>query len=142
MTARSATQTIETFPWHRFVEGPTECWLWTGHISSAGYGRISGAAYTHRVTYELLRAEIPDGLQLDHLCRNRRCGNPWHLEPVTPRVNNLRGAGPAAACAAQTQCQRGHVFDDANIYWTPNGRRQCRTCKHKRDAARWVKNAA
>jgi hypothetical protein len=124
-------KTADTFPWHRIVEGPTSCWLWTGPLSNFGYGRL-GTLYVHRLVYELMVAAIPEGLHMDHLCRNRRCCNPWHLEPVSARVNVLRGAGPSAACAAMTHCPKGHPFDEDNTYVTPAGRRQCRTCRSER----------
>jgi hypothetical protein len=75
---------------------PTGCWEWRGAIGRHGYGviglgkREQGTALVHRVTYEHLIAEIPAGLHIDHLCRNTRCANPWHMEPVTQQVNNRR----------------------------------------------------
>ena len=79
-----------------------ECWSWTGVLTKSdgkGYGRVTfrGKKYlVHRVVYEAMVAEIPAGLQLDHLCRNRTCVNPWHIEPVTGRINVLRGDNPFA----------------------------------------------
>lgn len=71
------------------------CWVWPGAKNSQGYGRIGAGgrtwAYTHRVVYEALVGPIPDGLDLDHLCRNPSCCNPAHLEPVTRTENSLRG---------------------------------------------------
>lgn len=72
----------------------TACWLWCGEINRNGYGRVwigGKRLMTHRVVYELLVGPIEDGLVLDHLCRNRRCCNPKHMEPVTVRENTLRG---------------------------------------------------
>lgn len=76
------------------LERPTgsDCWLWTGYVAAGGYGEFHLAGRTrkaHRVAYELLVGPVPEGLDLDHLCRVRRCVNPEHLEPVT-RQENLR----------------------------------------------------
>jgi hypothetical protein len=87
------------------------CWLWTGTLSSYGYGVI-GVNYktlkAHRVAYTAAVGEIPPGLHVDHLCRVRTCVNPEHLEPVTPRENILRGEGAAAKRARQSTCHLGH----------------------------------
>lgn len=113
------------------VDKGGQCWLWTGAINGHGYGHIKIAGrmqYAHRVAYELEVGPIPDGLVLDHLCRNRSCVNPDHLEPVPHRANVLRGEGATASHARQESCKRGHPFDAANTYaW--NGRRICRACR-------------
>lgn len=108
------------------------CWLWTGAIHPTGYGqmrtpgtRVSTSA--HRVVYESLVEPIAPGLVLDHLCRIRACVNPDHLEPVTHRVNLLRGVGINATNAAKTHCKHGHEFTPENTYRYGN-KRQCRTC--------------
>lgn len=93
----------------------------------------------HRKVYELLVGPIPDGMTIDHLCRNRKCCNPDHLEVVTMRENVLRGTGPTAEKYRQTHCIRGHLLSGDNLYITPQGRRECRECcrqKHKRQMAR------
>lgn len=105
------------------------CWHWTGCVNAAGYGRFKfqgRVQQAHRVAYELLVDVIPEGLQLDHLCRNRSCVNPEHLEPVTQRVNILRGEGRGAKEARQTHCIRGHSLADA--YRDKRGKRRCRPC--------------
>jgi hypothetical protein len=107
------------------------CWEWT-RGKSWGYGvHTSGGKRhkAHRFAYELLVGPIPGGLTLDHLCRNRGCVNPTHLEPVTNRENILRGSSPAATRARQTECKNGHPFDEANTYRDPRGYRECRICK-------------
>lgn len=90
---------------------PSGCWVWRGAtVGRKGYGCIrsrQGARMAHRFFYENLVGPIPDGLVLDHLCRNRLCVNPAHLEPVTDRENILRGEGLAAICAARTHCACG-----------------------------------
>lgn len=111
----------------------THCWEWQRAISGdTGYGslwhegRVRGA---HRVFYEDLVGPIPDGLEIDHLCRNRRCVNPGHLEPVTHAENMRRGA-----VATATHCKNGHEFTPENTYGRQDdhGDRQCRTCARLR----------
>ncbi|MEV8523231.1 HNH endonuclease [Streptomyces sp. NPDC052000] len=88
----------------------------------------------HRFAYEALRDAIPTGLQIDHLCRTRLCVNPWHMEPVTARVNVRRSLNPAAANARRTECVNGHPFTETNTYTPPGGRgRFCRTCRRLRN---------
>ena len=90
------------------------CWLWTGAPNvHGGYGRVRAGTttkYAHRVVYEMLVGPIPAGLTLDHLCRNPRCVNPLHLEPVSMRDNILRGEGLAAKNARMERCIRGHAL--------------------------------
>ena len=112
-----------------------ECWLWTAHTAGGGYGyyRPGGKAPmvpAHRVAYELLIGPIPDGLQLDHLCRVRACVNPDHLEAVTQTVNVLRGFSPSAEASRKIYCVRGHdLTDPANIYSDLPSRPRTRTCR-------------
>ena len=113
--------------WGRVNKTET-CWLWTGTINDQGYGISRRHFRAHRIAYELLVGPIPDGLQLDHLCRVRNCVNPDHLEPVTARTNTRRGVGFAAQRAAQTHCKREHEFTEENTYIRRNGTRLCRTC--------------
>lgn len=114
------------------------CWLWKASRYSTGYGCLmnkGGSWLAHRISYELNVGPIPEGLELDHLCRVRGCVNPAHLEPVTHRENGLRGVGQGALNARKTDCKRGHPLSGDNLYMQ-NGTRQCVTCRRARDARR------
>jgi hypothetical protein len=117
------------------------CWLWTGSINVGGYGvvtvggRSGKKLYGHRIAYELFVGPVPDGMELDHLCRNRKCVRPDHLEAVTRQVNVVRGIGPSmlgAINGAKTHCIRGHEFDEINTRIRPSGGRTCRACEKLR----------
>lgn len=119
----------------------TYCLTWTAYCLPNGYARYchdKQAAYAHRVVYEAIIGPIPTGLFIDHLCRNRACVNPWHLEPVTNRVNILRGQTVMAANATKTHCAHGHEFTTENtIRSGPDGRlRHCRSCRENTYAER------
>ena len=109
------------------VEPETGCWRWTGRIDDRGYGRYGRRSVAYRLAYELHVGAIPAGLEIDHLCRNRACVNPAHLEAVTHAENMRRGAW-----GRRTACANGHPFDGPN---TTGGRRVCRTCAHERNVA-------
>lgn len=114
-----------------------DCWTWTAAKDRDGYGVFrlpTGNAMAHRFAYELCVGPIPSGLQIDHLCRNRGCVNPEHLEPVSSRSNTMRSPVALAAInAAKSTCTRGHELD----YVRPNGNRACRTC-HAEAQRRYV----
>lgn len=123
------------------------CWLWTGRLNHIGYGRFFLTSDTprlsappHRWLYEQLTDEpFPEGQEPDHLCFNRGCVNPAHLEPVTHRENVLRGTSFMATKAAQTECVNGHPFTEENIYRRPGqpGWRACRACLRDRARERY-----
>lgn len=130
--------TIDPERFWKFVQlgEADECWPWTGTIAVTGYGAVSmRPAYrihlrAHRVAYVLEHGWIAEGLVLDHLCRNRRCCNPAHLEAVTNEENIARGdwVGIVAARRAATSCRHGHEYTDANTLFDRDGSRMCRTC--------------
>lgn len=121
--------------WLKFDENPdTGCWLWTAGVSASGYAMLSGSGTTskqaHRFAYELLVGPIPDGLDLDHLCRVRRCVNPGHVEPVTRAENIRRGARADVLRGVRTTCLHGHALDGRR----GNGDPYCLTCNRDRAA--------
>lgn len=114
---------------------PSGCWFWTGSRFSNGYGYFQvqskprKAALAHRWLYERIVGPIPDGMDLDHLCRVRHCVNPAHLEPVSRSENLRRSPGlMGQAQRKKTHCPRGHPYDETNTY-LHLGRRHCRACR-------------
>lgn len=126
------------------------CWLWIGHISVLGYGvtwtRDSSRATgwkrqsAHRCAYELFVGPIPEGMELDHLCRVRSCVNPAHLQPVTHTVNVRRGKAAevnGGRQRAKTHCAWGHEYTPENTRWASSRpHRSCRTCERAKNAHR------
>jgi hypothetical protein len=112
------------------------CWIFYGALTK-GYGEIGTGghrgrpAYAHRVAYESFVGPIPAGYHIDHLCREPRCCNPQHLEPVPHGENILRGSTFSARNKAKTHCVNGHAFDDENTY-TWHGQRKCKQCQRDR----------
>ena len=110
------------------------CWLWTAFVNPGGYGTFwmgDKLTMAHRTAYKMFVGEIPDGLELDHLCRVRSCVNPDHLEAVTSQENSQRGK---SANREKTHCPQGHEYSAENTYVTPSGHRQCRECQDRRRA--------
>lgn len=111
------------------VDKTDGCWEWLGAKTKDGHGRFrtpTSHVLAHRWAYEHLVAPIPDGLVLDHLCRNTSCVNPDHLEPVTVAENTARGIGPSAENRRKTHCPRGHAYADHAV--VREGRRRCGVC--------------
>lgn len=113
------------------------CWLWSGAVTSNGYGRFGISRrvvrWAHRVAYEHWNGPIPENLQIDHLCRVRSCVNPQHLEAVTCRTNLLRGMGFVGRQARQTHCLRGHLLEGDNLspWHLRHGQRHCQACSRE-----------
>lgn len=123
---------VERF-WTKVDKADNGCWGWIAYRDPDGYGNFSIEGRTkrsHRVAYELLISSIPEGMQLDHLCRNRGCVNPDHLEPVTCRENILRGESFQARNARKTHCLHGHLFAEYGFSSGDTSRR-CRLCHNQ-----------
>lgn len=113
------------------------CWNWLGSTCNDGYGRISTSKagkyiYAHRFSFELKNGQIPSGMTIDHICRNRKCVNPDHLRVVSNRENILSGISPSAFHAKQTHCIHGHPFSGDNLIIRKSGGRDCKECKRNR----------
>lgn len=133
-SARIATPMEKFF---KRVDKTSSCWLWTGRVDEWGYGRHSSThgpqtVLAYKWLWESLNGPVPSGRQLDHLCRTPACVRPDHLEPVTPRVNNLRSDNVSGVNARKTHCLRGHEFTAENTYWRRSGGRDCRACIRER----------
>ncbi len=131
---------LERF-WPNVIKQSIGCWEWNAALSNGygvfwAYGRQVKAA---RFAYEQAKGVIPEGLELDHLCRNKSCVNPDHLEAVTRSVNTLRGLLPLIIAnigrnhqLSKTHCPQGHPYDLLNTYFHPDGKRDCRICRQER----------
>ena len=128
MAARKRTNPIKPFDDFWIGEPNSGCWLWTGYVHKTGYGSYTLKGKTrlaHRFSYEMYVGDIPEGHDLDHLCRVRCCVNPDHLEPVSRRENLERSP---IWSGNFTHCPSGHAYDEGNTYYY-NGSRRCMACR-------------
>src|SRR5690606_644759 len=120
--------------WAKVAAGPNGCIVWTasrcgGRRPGGSYGSFTAAGRrtvgAHIWAYRTMVGPVPEGMELDHTCRNSLCVNHLHLEPVTQAENKRRQG------AATTHCPQGHEYDEANTYLDPKGKRQCRLCNNQ-----------
>lgn len=126
---------MRTLPAHFWskIDHQGDCWTWTGCKSPDGYGRflggealdLGGSRMAHRVSYTVLRGDIETGLEIDHLCQNRACVNPWHMEPVTHQENVRR------AWERATECRNGHPYTAETRVSDYQGGFRCLICRRK-----------
>jgi hypothetical protein len=116
-----------------------DCWLYARYKDVRGYGRYNKGFLVHRLMYESFIGDIPEDLEIDHLCEVTSCINPEHLEAVTHRENTIRG-GVGNWQRATTECPKGHAYDNINTYFHPkDGRRFCRECAKLRMRIHYAK---
>lgn len=135
---RRAKQPLAERLLSRVKETASGCWEWQGYTRQDGYARVTirptpttqETHLAHRLAYETWVGPIPEGLVIDHVCRNRACINPSHLEVVTQATNNQRGMAPSFQAQREQRCKRGHPYTPEHSYFGSDGRRRsCRTCE-------------
>lgn len=130
---------------HPIVDEVTGCHNWPGAMDGNGYGNLNRngrVTKAYRWYWIQRHGEIPKGLQLDHICRNRRCCNPDHLELVTPAENTRRGMAPNIIAHRENRCRRGHDFTPENSIHRADGTRTCRTCENAAQMRRYTQRKA
>jgi len=111
-----------------YEEDEAGCWIFLGKRDKKGYGTAGMHGSAHRLFYVCLVGPVPDGLQIDHLCRVKHCVNPEHMEPVTVQENLRR---KYEAMPRRTHCQRGHAYTESNTYITYRGHQECIECRKR-----------
>lgn len=143
---RKPLEVIPRIKRYTIIDPDTGCWVWQHKKNNGGYGTISvngRQMYAHRASYEAYVGRIPDGLVIDHLCRNRACVNPSHLEPVSFSENLERGVGvPQIVNRHKTHCVHGHLLSGDNLYQRNDGRRGCNVCRKLADQKRGARRKA
>lgn len=142
LTEKAVRRIVEQIHIAKPIDWPDTCFLWAGATTTSGYGQATFGGrhvYAHRLLYQLMRGQIPEGMVIDHLCRQPLCVNPAHLEVVTNAENIRRGNSPGAIAARTNRCMRGHELTPENTYIRlDNGHRMCRACRRERDRLRTV----
>lgn len=118
----------------KFQKNKSGCWEWAGYVGKHGYGQVTikGKSFkAHRLSYLLHKGELTSGLEIDHLCRNRKCINPQHLEEVTKKENQRRGLSVSGKNFRKKECANGHLFSEMNTYIRPDGGRSCKICRRR-----------
>lgn len=131
-----ANVTQEERVWSAIDSSVDGCWVWSRGTNNRGYGVIwfdGRKQLAHRVIYTMVVGPIPDGMVIDHLCRNTRCVRPDHLEAVTQLVNIARGYSPPNLNSRKTHCPAGHAYTESNTRYNKHGYRECRECKRRRN---------
>ena len=125
--------------WSKVAFRQAGCWDWMGCRVNGGYGKFWDGrnVYAHRFAYEDVVGKIPDGLTLDHLCRNHKCVRPLHLEAVSLTENQARGESVCVQNTRKTYCKHGHPFDQSNTRIRPDGKRDCKACARAYSHQRW-----
>jgi hypothetical protein len=115
---------------NKVARNDSGCWEWAGYRTPDGYGRfqVDSSRLAHRVAYELFVGPIDDGMEIDHLCKNRGCVNPEHLEQVS-RHENIARSDAGKHQREKLSCPQGHPYSGDNLYLTPDGKRVCRICQ-------------
>ncbi|MGW0052081.1 HNH endonuclease signature motif containing protein [Nocardia nova] len=139
-TPTPVRKTVEQRFREKYVVSESGCWIWTACLDREGYGQFGvgrGHRAAHRVSFELHRGPIPEGHELDHLCRTPACVNPAHLDPVTHTENVHRGESWSGKNIRKTHCPGGHPYDRENTYLNKHGHRGCRACARIRANRRY-----